>query len=454
MKTAVLKHKAHNWKSWLGLTSLAMLSLGACTLPRVRTTVTAPAQIRVTIVATPAPKVESTGGSTANPSTAASPTASAATSDTNPTAAPSAQATASTPAAANTRPASVRLEQLVDGLDEPLYLTQAGNGTSVLYIVEQAGKVLTYDTGTLNETPFLDIVDRVNSSGNEQGLLSIVFSSNYESDGFFFANYTAKNGDSVTSRFSANEDRQTADADSELVLLTIEDPYGNHNGGLLKFGPDGMLYLGMGDGGSAGDPQNNAQDTQSLLGKMLRIDVSKASEAEPYTIPSDNPNFGDDAKPELWAVGLRNPWRYSFDRETGDLYIADVGQNAYEEVNFQPAGAGGLNYGWKLREGLEEYSGDKQPQFTDPVVEYPHADGCSVTGGYVYRGKAIPGLTGTYLYGDYCQGTIWKLTPNGDSWNNEELLKDNLRISSFGEDDSGELYVLDHSGAVYKIVAE
>ena len=453
MKRSVLERKAQNWKSWLGLISLAVLGLASCTLPRVRAT--AQPQIRVTIVATPLAAAASVpAATTKTPTKNATPAAIV-------TVAPSAGITSSTsatpkPVAANTGPVSVRLEKIIEDLNNPVYLTQAGNGTSLLYIVEQAGTVRTYDTGKLSGTPFLDIEDRVGSSGNEQGLLSLAFSPNYSTDGFFFVDYTDKNGDTVISRFQVNKNGLTANAASELKLLEIDQPYSNHNGGLVKFGPDGMLYIGMGDGGSQGDPENRAQNTQSLLGKLLRIDVSKASEAQPYAIPSDNPNFGNDARGELWAVGLRNPWRYSFDKQTGDLYIADVGQNQYEEVNFQPAGTGGMNYGWKLREGLEEYTGDSKPQFTDPIVEYPHAEGCSVTGGYVYRGKAIPTLAGTYLYGDYCMGTIWKLTRNsdGETWANEQLLKDNLRISSFGEDDSGELYVLDLTGSIYKIVAE
>ena len=461
----MIKSKAQLGRRWLGLLGVATIGavgMSACTLPRARTTSTtqptAQPQIQVTIVATPAATraAGTTVAGTTATGTAATPVT---TVEITPSATVSASADLSTTveptgAVAATGPVRVRLEPLVEGLDEPVYLTQAGNGTSVLYIVEQAGIVRTYDTGALNDAPFLDIEDRVGSSGNEQGLLSIAFSPNYAANGYFFVNYTNKSGDTVISRFQANEDRLTANPDSELVILEIDQPYANHNGGLLKFGPDGMLYIGMGDGGSGGDPENRAQNVASLLGKMLRIDVSQSSEAEPYTTPSDNPSFGDDARAELWAVGLRNPWRFSFDKQTGDLYIADVGQNKIEEVNFQSAGQGGLNYGWKLREGLEEYEGDKAPQFTDPVVEYPHADGCSVTGGYVYRGQAIPGLIGSYLYGDYCQGTIWRLTRDGNTWNNEELLKDNLRISSFGEDDSGELYVIDHTGSIYKVMAE
>jgi glucose/arabinose dehydrogenase len=348
---------------------------------------------------------------------------------------------------------AVELTQVVSGLDEPVYLTHANDGTGAVYIVEQEGKVRVYQGGVLRATPFLDIVARVGSSANEQGLLSIAFSPTYAKDGFFFVNYTDKSGDTIVSRFTASRDRRSGDPKSELQIIKIDQPYGNHNGGLIKFGPDGMLYIGMGDGGSAGDPQNHAQNMKSLLGKMLRLDVSKTTQTQPYAIPKDNPKWQTGEKAEIWSSGLRNPWRFSFDRATGDLFIADVGQSSYEEVNFQPAKQSGDNYGWKPREGLEKYNGDKQATFTDPVVQYPHADGCSVTGGYVYRGKAIPGLLGTYLYGDYCQGTIWRLWQDSDStWKNAVLFEDNLRIASFGEDEAGELYVVDHGGVIYKMV--
>lgn len=347
---------------------------------------------------------------------------------------------------------TIELDKMLDGLDEPVYLTHANDGTGALYIVEQKGKVLVYQNGELRDTPFFDITARVGSDANEQGLLSIAFSPSYTKDSLFYVNYTDKSGDTIVSRFTATKDRSAGDSKTELRIIKIDQPYGNHNGGLIKFGPDGMLYIGMGDGGSAGDPQNNAQNLKNLLGKMLRIDVSKATRAAPYTIPKDNPKWKTGEKAEIWSYGLRNPWRFSFDRATGDLFIADVGQNAYEEVNYQPAKKGGQNYGWRPREGFEKYDAEKKATFTDPVTQYPHADGCSVTGGYVYRGKAMPGLTGTYVYGDYCQGTIWQLKRAADGkWVNAELFADNLRIASFGEDEAGEVYVVDHGGAIYKM---
>ena len=356
-------------------------------------------------------------------------------------------------ALSSTKGQDIELTKIIEDLDKPVYLTHANDGSGALYIVEQAGKVRMYQNDQVRTAPFLDIGARVGSSGSEQGLLSIAFSPTYIKDGFFFVNYTDKDGDTIVSRFATNKDHSVGDAKSELRILKIDQPYANHNGGLIKFGPDGMLYIGMGDGGSAGDPENRAQNMKVLLGKLLRIDVSKASKAKPYAIPADNPKWKTGEKAEIWSSGLRNPWRFSFDKATGDLFIADVGQNAYEEVNFQPAQKGGANYGWKLREGFEKYDGDKQPTFTEPIAQYAHADGCSVTGGYVYRGTAIPGLAGAYLYGDYCQGSIWTLKPGADGkWQNEKLFDDNLRIASFGEDAAGELYVIDHGGVIYKML--
>ncbi|MCC7352992.1 MAG: PQQ-dependent sugar dehydrogenase [Anaerolineae bacterium] len=351
------------------------------------------------------------------------------------------------------RPGDYKLALLVDGLRRPTYLTHAGDGAGRVFVVEQVGRILVVANGQLLEQPFLDISSIVRSSGSEQGLLSVAFHPRYASNGRFFVNYTDERGDIVVARYNVTLDPNVADPESAQTLLTIDQPYANHNGGQIQFGPDGYLYVGMGDGGSAGDPQGNGQNLGALLGKMLRIDVDAAS---PYGIPPDNPfrNRGD-AKPEIWAYGVRNPWRFSFDRATGDLYMADVGQNAYEEVNFQPAASrGGENYGWNFMEGNHPYGGrSNRPEFTPPVAEYSHSEGgCSVTGGYVYRGARLPGLTGIYLFGDYCTGltwTIYRSTP--DKWERQLFLRTNLRISSFGEDEAGELYVLDHAGAVYRL---
>ncbi len=351
---------------------------------------------------------------------------------------------------------NVALQPLVEGLDALTYLTHAGDGSGRLYVTEQPGRVRVIENGRVIPAPFLDITDRVGSQGNEQGLLSIAFSPNFAQDRLVYANYTDRRGTTTVSRFVVSADGLSANPASEQIILTVDQPYSNHNGGQLQFGPDGMLYIGMGDGGAAGDPQNYAQNVASLLGKMLRIDVSRTNGERLYAIPPDNPDFGPDARPELWAIGLRNHWRFSFDRATGDLYMADVGQNAYEEINFQPASSrGGENYGWRLREGFAPYRGGQDsPAFTPPIYHYGHDLGCSVTGGYVYRGAAIPGLVGRYLYADFCSGTIWALHRNAEgAWVNETVLESGLNITSFGEDEAGELYVLHRPGVIFKIVA-
>ena len=353
---------------------------------------------------------------------------------------------------------ALSVTKIADGLVRPTYLTHSADGAGRLYVLEQPGRIRVIEDGQLRAQPFLDITDRVGSSANEQGLLSIAFSPNYSQDRALYANYTDRRGATTVSRFTASADGQTADPGSEQVLLKVDQPYPNHNGGQIQFGPDGMLYIGMGDGGSAGDPQDFAQNVRSLLGKMLRIDVGRpdAGRGLAYSIPADNPAaFGAEAAPEIWASGLRNPWRFSFDRNTGDLYIGDVGQNTVEEINFQPASsAGGENYGWKLREGFRPYAGGgDSPAFTDPIHEYDRDQGCSVTGGYVYRGGAMPALDGVYVYADYCSGNVWGLRRDASgNWINQALTQIPATISSFGEDEAGELYVLDHgNGAVYKI---
>lgn len=351
-------------------------------------------------------------------------------------------------------PADYRLTLIAAGLQKPTSLTHAGDGSGRLFITEQVGRVRIVANGQLLPQPFLDIVSLVGSRSSEQGLLSVAFHPQYARNGYFFVNYTDTNGDTVIARYRVSADPERADPASRTVLLTIDQPYANHNGGQLQFGPDGYLYVGMGDGGSAGDPHNNGQRLDTLLGKMLRLDVDSVS---PYGIPPDNPfRARPDARPEIWAFGLRNPWRFSFDRATGDLYIADVGQNAYEEVDFQPAHSrGGENYGWNLMEGNHPYRGSPRPDLTPPVAEYSHAEGgCSVTGGYVYRGTRLPGLNGFYIFGDYCSGLTWTLRQSAtDVWERRLFLRTNLRISSFGEDEGGELYIVDHAGAIYRLEA-
>ncbi|MGH7474435.1 MAG: PQQ-dependent sugar dehydrogenase, partial [Candidatus Methylomirabilales bacterium] len=300
--------------------------------------------------------------------------------------------------------------------------------------------------------PFLDI-SRLVRSGGEQGLLSVAFHPRYATNGLFYVNYTDRVGDTVVARYTVSANRDRADAASALVVLTIAQPYPNHNGGQLQFGPDGTLYIGMGDGGSAGDPHGHGQNPNSLLGKMLRIDVN----VPPYAVPKTNPFVGPGPPlDEIWALGLRNPWRFSFDRQSGDLYIADVGQNSREEVNVQPAGSrGGENYGWNIMEGAECFSppsGCARAGLTMPVATYRTGENCSITGGYVYRGTQVRTLIGTYIFGDYCSGRIWGLRKsNRGEWTMRELLDTPLRISSFGEDEAAELYVVDHGGVIYRL---
>ncbi len=347
-------------------------------------------------------------------------------------------------------PQRLQLVEVASGLERPLLVTQAGDGSGRLFIVEQGGRISIHRTGAAPGI-FLDVSALVSRRGNEQGLLGLAFHPDYARNGQFYINYTDTRGNTVVARYAVSSDADVADPNSAQILLQVQQPYPNHNGGHLAFGPDGYLYIGLGDGGSAGDPQNFAQNSQSLLGKLLRIDVDGAA---PYAIPPDNP-FIQDATyaPEIWALGLRNPWRFSFDRATGDLYIADVGQNAYEEVNFQPADSpGGQNYGWKFMEGQHAYGGVTPPEgLTLPFAEYGHNRGCSVTGGYVYRGEALPDLQGVYLFGDYCSGIIWaSYRDGGGAWQTGEFMRVNHVISSFGEDEAGELYLVDHGGRVMR----
>jgi glucose/arabinose dehydrogenase len=311
--------------------------------------------------------------------------------------------------------------------------------------------------GKLQEQAFLDVSSLLTSSGNEQGLLGIAFHPKYSENGLFFIDYTDKKGQPTLARYSVSKTNpDQADPASGKVLLSVPHPFPNHNGGEIEFGPDGYLYWGLGDGGAAADPFDNGQNVQTMLGAILRLDVN----ADVYTIPPDNPFKNvQKARPELWAIGLRNPWRFSFDRKTGDLYIADVGQNLWEEIDFQPAGSkGGENYGWSVYEASMEFKTNKgvdKNTLVFPIAEYQHGDaGCSVTGGFVYRGKALPELDGTYLYGDYCSGWMWTLKRDGDKWKNTKFMETGFAITSFGLDADGELYVMDRkSGGLYKLVA-
>ena len=347
----------------------------------------------------------------------------------------------------------ITLTRKTGGLEKPTSITHAGDGSKRLFVTEQEGRIIMLKNFVPEKTPFLDIRDRVGCCG-ERGLLSVVFPAGYAGKRYFYVNYTNKNGDTVVARYRLTVDPDQADPKSEEAVLFVKQPFANHNGGQLAFGPDGFLYIGMGDGGAAGDPFENGQNPDTLLGKMLRIDVE--SRTRPYSIPPGNPFINKKGhRPEIWALGLRNPWRFSFDRKTGDLYIADVGQNKYEEVHVQPASSlGGENYGWDIVEGAHCFQSKKcdTTGLVMPVVEYDHSKGCSITGGMVYRAREYPSLQGIYFYSDYCSGRIWGLRQSGDRWQTKELLKSGLAVSTFGEDEDGNIYLADHgNGALYKV---
>lgn len=356
----------------------------------------------------------------------------------------------------NTNPwLSITLIKIAEASHQPTYLTHSGDGSGRLFIVEKEGRILILKDGMVFKKPFLDISKRVRSLEVERGLLSLAFHPDFKKNRHLFVYYTDLKGDVVISRFRVSKDEDIADPESEEILLHIPQPASNHNGGQLQFGPDGYLYIGTGDGGGAGDPWGNAQNRAVLLGKLLRIDVDKG---RPYRIPKDNPFVGiKGVRPEIWAYGLRNPWRFSFDSPTGDLYIADVGQDDWEEVDIQPqSSSGGKNYGWDITEGFacfKPHKGCKQDGITFPLLAYSHDLGCSVTGGYVYRGRGIPELTGTYLFGDFCSGKIWGLRKDtSGAWEVAEFLDTDHNISSFGVDEDGEVYLLDYSrGTLYRI---
>jgi glucose/arabinose dehydrogenase len=379
------------------------------------------------------------------------------------------------------------------GFDAPIQLTHAGDNSGRLFVVEQPGRIRIIEDNQVTGI-FLDISGRVRSpasgGGNEEGLLSVAFPPGYAAKGYFYVYYTNLNGNNQVSRFHLGQGPDAAEPDSEELILPLSHPtYGNHNGGQLAFGPDGYLYIATGDGGGGGDPEENAQNTASLLGKLLRIDVEPEEPApsptvtppasyahqvlfplifdlgnpfEPvqpaYTIPPDNPFAGQQGtREEVWALGLRNPWRFSFDRQTGDLYLGDVGQGSWEEVNFQPASSqGGENYGWNIMEGQVCYNSPScnTSGLTLPVSVYPtHSSGsCSVTGGFVYRGSDYPGMQGIYFFADFCNGKIWGLQREGDAWVRQELADTDYMITGFGEDQGGELYLVDRGGGVYQVV--
>jgi glucose/arabinose dehydrogenase len=355
---------------------------------------------------------------------------------------------------------AVRLKEVARGLDAPLFLASPPGDQTRAFVVEQGGRIRIIRNDALLPTPFLDISSRI-ASGGERGLLGLAFHPQYATNGRFVVYYTNTAGDIRIASYKVSANPEVADPASEQILLAVPHPsFSNHNGGMVTFGPDGRLYAGIGDGGSGGDPNGNGQNRNTLLAKLVRLDVNAAGQA---SVPSDNPFVGQSGmRPEIWSYGLRNPWRFSFDRLTGDLYIGDVGQNAREEIDVSrgPSNMGrGLDFGWNIMEGTSCFSpssGCNRTGLTLPVLDYGHGDGCSVTGGYVYRGSLVPALRGMYFYGDYCSGWVRSFVLTGGQvaqrldW---AALRPGGQITSFGEDAAGELYIIVASGSVFRIEA-
>ena len=356
---------------------------------------------------------------------------------------------------------SIGLEQVASGFEQPVFVTAADDGSDRLFVVERAGRIRIIASGQVAPEPFLDITPIVESGSSEQGLLSVAFPPDFSQSGVFYVYYTARGGegvgDNTIARYRVSEaDPGRADAESGEVLMAIPDERVNHNGGLVLFGPDGFLYAGFGDGGGGGDPDGNGQNPRTVLGSIIRIDPN--GDESPYAIPPENPFAdGEAGAPEVWIWGLRNPWRFSFDRETGDLFIADVGQNAVEEINWLPAGtAGGTNFGWNVTEGTRCFRTDScdTAGFTPPVAEYSHDFGCTVVGGYIYRGTLESELDGVYLFADFCSGLVWGLGRNAaGQWLVSDPVETGLSISSFGEDARGEVYLVDLRGEIFRVTA-
>ena len=376
----------------------------------------------------------------------AAPPAQPATGSSGSSAASGSAGSAQTPRASfNPQAVQFKLQTVFAGLGQPTFVTNAGDGSGRLFVLERAGRIKVFAAGDAGANSgggvFLDIEDRVDDSGPEQGLLGLAFAPDYAASGLFYVNYTDNGGDTVVARYRVSDDPNRADKESEQQLLWVDQPAPNHNGGMLVFGPDGRLWVGLGDGGGANDTFGNGQRPDTPLGKILRLDVS-----------------GDSATSAIWATGLRNPWRFSFDRQTGDLWIADVGQDLFEEINFIPAAqvrAGGLNFGWPIMEGAHcrgDQPCDTAP-YVQPVFEYGHAgNGCSITGGQVYRGQAYAALQGVYIYADFCSGNIWAYWRGSDGQaQNVRILPNAAAVASFGEDENGELYVADFGGFVHRL---
>ncbi len=351
------------------------------------------------------------------------------------------------------------------GFKQPVQILHAGDDSERLFVVELEGRIRILDQGSILDDPYLDITEKVQCC-QEQGLFSMAFDPEFKVNGAFYLNYTARGGDTIIERYVVRDPQSNiADLVQVETVMYIEQPYFNHNGGQLQFGPrDGYLYIGMGDGGGPGDPDRRGQALDTLMGKMLRINVRGVST---YTIPPDNPFVDQEhVRPEIWAIGLRNPWRFSFDRATGDMYIGDVGAVCFEEIDYEPAGApGGLNYGWSVMEGFHSFNPDEADLCTQPrievdgmvlpITEYSHRLGFAVTGGMVYRGRQYPWLNGIYFYADFFTGRIWSLQQlEPGVWHNEEVLNTDFQISAFGEDRTGELYLVEYeNGGVYQLIS-
>lgn len=383
------------------------------------------------------------------PSTA--PTSIPATEVLLPTLPPSDTPVTATPAANATKfpnPAEYNWTEIISNLKKPVGVVSAGDNSGRLFIIEQRGRILIYEGESLLDTPFLDIQGRVGSNASEQGLLGLAFHPEYKNNGLFFVNYTDNNGNTTVSRFEVSSDPNRGDGNSETKVLSFNQPFKNHNGGQIIFGPQGYLWIASGDGGGGGDPQENAQKLDNLLGKLLRIDVNQL----PYAIPSENP-----FENEIWAYGLRNPWRITFDPVNSDLYIADVGQKEWEEINYLAEdAAAGANFGWDYLEGSHPYEGSLPTGLTviDPIWEYAHSLGCSVSGGAVYRGS-MEEWQGVYLYSDFCSGLIWGLMKSpGGEWQNQQLYSVGGRIAAIDQDEFGEIYLVDLEGSILKLIPQ
>ena len=384
--------------------------------------------------------------------------------DDTPETTPEAEVTAPPVITRDTPPDSSMFElvEFARGFSNPLFVTGAGDNSGRLFVVEQSGRIWILQDGTLLNTPFVNLSGTVSqdvlSGYSERGLLGLAFHPNFIENGLLYVNYTDRNGTTNVASFRVStDDPNQVDLSSIQILMTIDQPYPNHNGGHMAFGPDGYLYISVGDGGLRDDPLGAGQNPSTLLGTLLRIDVDNPSEGLAYGIPADNPVSRDAMyAPEVWAFGLRNVWRFSFDRAIGDMYIADVGQDAYEEVNFQPSiSIGGENYGWLAYEGLQRYLGPDPISFiTPPIFVYSHGPGCSITGGYVYRGEAIPALQGVYFYSDFCSGRFWGgYRDETLAWQSLELSNLGISVSGFGEDDNGEIYIINYAnGSILKMV--